>query len=127
MTGEIYQELIQSAEGPGYRKLRLRIALCLLVVTGVRISELRPLKVHQLKTLVESGWIAIDRVKRGPADHKAFLSKKIMQDLKKDFQCILLIKKPNAYVFTSGANHYQKLHREGITKGVNKVMQSVSE
>ena len=40
---------------------------------------------------------------------------------------ILLIKEPDAYIFTSEANHYQKLRREGITKGVNKVMRTVSK
>ena len=61
---------------------------------------------------------------------KAFLTKegkKIIQDRKKDFQFILLIKEPDAYVFTSEAKHYQKLRREAITKGVNKVMRSVSK
>jgi len=48
-----------------------------------------------------------------------------MQDRKKDFQFILLIKESDAYVFTSEANHYQKLRRKGITKSVNKVMRSV--
>lgn len=44
-------------------------------ITGSRINELLPLKVYQLQTLVEEGWIAIDRSKRGPASHKAFLTK----------------------------------------------------
>jgi len=58
---------------------------------------------------------------------KELVEEKIIQDRKKDFQFILLIKEPDAYVFTSEANHYQKLRREAITKGVNKVMRSVSK
>lgn len=130
MTAEIYKELIKEAEGPTYLHVRLRLALCLLAVTGVRINELLNIKVSQLKTLTQESWIAIDRSKRGPSNHKAFLNKegkKIIQDRKKDFQFILLIKEPNAYVFTSEAKHYQKLRREAITKGVNKVMRSVSK
>jgi len=130
MTAEIYKELIKEAEGPTYLHVRLRLALCLLAVTGVRINELLNIKVSQLKTLTQESWIAIDRSKRGPSNHKAFLTKegkKIIQDRKKDFQFILLIKEPDAYVFTSEANHYQKLRREAITKGVNKVMRSVSK
>ena len=45
-------------------------------------------KVNQLKTLVEENWIAINRSKRGPNNHKAFLTKegkKIIPDRKKDF------------------------------------------
>ena len=75
MTAEIYKELIKAAEGPTYINLRTRIALCILAVTGVRINELLSLKVHQLKTLFEENWIVIDRSKRGPSNHKAFLTK----------------------------------------------------
>ena len=130
MTAEIYKELIKEAEGPTYLDVRLRLALCLLAVTGVRINELLNIKVSQLKTLTQESWIAIDRSKRGPSNHKAFLTKegkKIIQDRKKDFQFILLIKEPDTYVFTSEAKHYQKLRREAITKGVNKVMRSISK
>ena len=129
MTPEIYKELIKEAEGPTYLHVRLRLALCLLAVTGVRINELLNIKVTQLKTLTQESWIAINRSKRGPSNHKAFLTKegkKIIQDRKKDFQLILLIKEPDTYVFTSEANHYKKLRREAITKDVNKVMRSVS-
>jgi len=100
MTAEIYKELIKEAEGPTYLHVRLRLALCLLAVTGVRINELLNIKVSQLKTLTQESWIAIDRSKRGPSNHKAFLTKegkKIIQDRKKDFEFILLIKEPDAY------------------------------
>ena len=130
MTREIYKELIKYAEGPTYINVRTRIALCILVVTGIRISELLTLKVDQLSTLIESNWIAIDRSKRGPSNHKAFLTKegkKIVQDRKKDFQVIFLMKEPNAYVCTPETNHFKKLRREVITNDVNKIMHKVSK
>ena len=130
MTAEIYKELIKEAEGPTYLDVRLRLTLCLLAVTGVRINELLNIKVSQLKTLTQESWIAINRSKRGPSNHKAFLTKegkKIIQDRKKDFEFIFLIKEPDAYVFTSEAKHYQKLRREAITKDVNKVTRLVSK
>ena len=130
MTAEIYKELIKEAEGPTYIHVRTRIALCILAVTGIRINELLPLKVNQLETLVEENWIAIDRSKRGPSNHKAFLTKegkKIIQDRKKDFQLIFLMKEPNAYVFSPETNHFKKLRREVITTNVNKVMHKVSK
>ena len=92
MTAEIYKELIKAAEGPSYINVRTRIALCLLAISGIRINELLSLKVEQLQTLVEESWIAIDRSKRGPSNHKAFLTKegkKIIKDRQKDFQLIL--------------------------------------
>lgn len=130
MTGEIYKELIQAAEGPTYIHVRTRIALCILTVTGIRINELLPLKVNQLQTLIEENWIAIDRSKRGPSNHKAFLNKegkKIIQDRQKDFELIFLMKEPNSYVFTSEAQHNEPLGRVAITKDVNKVMRQVSK
>ena len=130
MTRDIYKELVKAAEGPTYINVRTRIALCILAVTGIRINELLPLKVNQLRTLIEENWITIDRSKRGPSNHKAFLTKegkKIIQDRKKDFQLIFLIKEPNAYVFTPETNHFKKLRREVITTDVNKVMHKVSK
>ena len=129
MTREIYNELIKAAEGPTYINLRTRIAICILTITGIRINELLPLKVEQLQTLVQESWIEIDRSKRGPSNHKAFLTKegkKITQDRKNDFQLLFLMKEPNAYVFTPETNHFKKLRREVITTNVNKVMYKVS-
>lgn len=129
MTRQIYNELIKAAEGPTYINLRTRIALCILAITGIRINELLPLKVEQLQTLVQESWIEIDRSKRGPSNHKAFLTKegkKIIQDRKNDFQLLFLMKEPNAYVFTPETNHFKKLRREVITTNVNKVMYKVS-
>ena len=129
MTAEIYTELMRAAEGPTYIQLRTRIALCILGVTGIRINELLPLKVSQLKTLFKENWIAIDRSKRGPSNHKAFLTKegkKIMHDRQKDFELIFLIKEPNSYLFTAESNHYKPLDRVVITRDVNKVMREVS-
>src|SRR5210317_2671913 len=130
MTAEIYKELIKEAEGPTYIHVRTRIALCILAVTGIRINELLPLKVNQLKTLVEENWIAIDRSKRGPSNHKAFLNKEgkqIINNRQKDFKFIFLMKEPDSYVFSAESNHSKQLGRVVITKDVNKIMRQVSE
>jgi len=74
INSEIYNLLVKKSEGPDYIATRRRVALCLLPVTGIRISELLPLKVAQLETLLEKGWISIDRLKKDPANHKAFLT-----------------------------------------------------
>ena len=129
MTAEIYTELVRAAEGPTYINLRTRMALCILAVTGIRINELLPLKVSQLETLFKENWISIDRSERGPSNHKAFLTKegkKIIQDRKKDFQLIFLMKKPDSYLFTAEANHFKQLDRVAITRDVNKVTREVS-
>jgi site-specific recombinase XerD len=129
MTGKIYRELMRATEGPTYIQLRTRMALCILAVTGIRINELLPLKVSQLETLFKENWIAIDRSKRGPSNHKVFLTKegkKIIQDRQKDFQLIFLMKESDSYLFTAEANHSKQLDRGVITRDVNKVMREVS-
>jgi integrase len=57
INSEIYNLLIKESEGPSYIATRTRIAICLLTVTGIRISELLSLKVGQLETLLNEGWI----------------------------------------------------------------------
>ena len=105
------------------------MALCILAVTGIRINELLPLKVSQLETLFKENWISIDRSKRGPSNHKAFLTKegkKIIQDRKKDFELIFLMKNPDSYVFTAEVNYFKQLDSVAITRDVNKVTREVS-
>lgn len=87
------------------------------------------MKVYQLQTLVEEGWITIDRSKRGPANHKAFLTKegkKLVKAREKDFQIIFLMKESDSYVFTSESNHFRRLTRETLTKSVNKLTHKIA-
>jgi len=63
MIAEIYKKLIKEAEGLTYINVQLRLALCLLAVTGVRINKLLNIKVFQLDTLIKKDWIGIDRSK----------------------------------------------------------------
>ena len=46
INSEIYNLLIKESEGLTYIATRIRIAICLLTVTGIRISELLSLKVE---------------------------------------------------------------------------------
>ncbi|MGK0329871.1 tyrosine-type recombinase/integrase [Polaribacter sp.] len=130
MTLEIHKELMADNEGPSFLQVRLRLAFCILLVTGIRINELLPLKVYQLRTLVQEGWIAIDRSKRGPSNHKAFLTsegKQILKAIKKDFELLFLIKEPDHYIFTSESNPNTPITRETLTKAINVSMRRVSK
>ena len=130
ITAKIYKKLIKKVERQIYIHVYNRIALCILAVTVIRINELLPLKVKQLKTLVKRNWIAIDRSKRRPSNHKVFLTmegKKIIQDQKKDFQLIFLIKEPNTYVFSPETNYFKKLRCKVLTTDLNRVMHKVSK
>lgn len=133
ITKEIYDFLIsesyQLSYSNSFRGARLRLALSLLLVTGVRISELLPLKLGQVKTLFEKGWIGIDRVKRGPANHKAFLTKegqKILKDREKDLEMVSYFKDLDSFIFT-GENSKKSLHREAWNRLINKFLKDCVE
>lgn len=88
------------------------------------------MKVHQLQTLLESYWIGINRSKRGPVNHKVFLSRKerkLVEEKKKDFDFLPLMKNTGLYIFTSESNYHQILSHETIIRDVNRVMCSVSK
>ena len=130
INSEIYNLLIKESEGPNYIAVRTRIAICLLTVTGICIGELLSLKVDQLETLLNEGWISIDRLKRGALNHKAFLTaegKKIVKARKRDFEFLFLMKNKDSYIFTSDRKPNQMLRRETITIDVNRVMRYVSK
>ena len=130
INSEIYNYLIKKSEDPSYMVIRTRIAICILTVTRIRIGELLSLKVGQLETLLEEGWISIDRLKRGPANHKAFLTgegKKLVKARKRDFEFLFMMKDKGSYIFTSERKPNQRLRRERITLDVNKVTHSVSK
>jgi site-specific recombinase XerD len=124
ITEEIYEYLIEKAEKDcreTYQGARLRLALALLVVTGVRISELLPLKVAELENLFAKSWISIDRLKRGPSSHKAFLTKKgknVIKKRAKDFEIVLYSKQQDSYVFTPQYSN-DPLNRESFNRIVN--------
>ena len=126
ITVEIYDSLIQSSQNFKYSNLyqsaRLRLALALLLVTGIRISELLPLKMKQVESLFINHWITIDRAKRGPANHKAFLTKegsRIVQERRSDFELMQLFKDGDSYIFTA-ENSQKPLAREAFTNLINK-------
>lgn len=130
MTLPIYNLLINKHTSNHYKIRRLRIAFCLLFITGVRISELLPVKVNQIKTLLQNKWIAIDRLKRGPANLKAFLSKegaRILNERKGDFQALFLSKTNEDFIFTSESKPNEFLRRETLTKEVNTALTLISQ
>lgn len=108
ITQELYEFLIEEVNatnyGNSFKGARLRLALSLLLVTGVKISELLPLRLNQVETLFKKGWIAIDRAKRGPLNHKAFLTnegKKLLKSRLKDLEQVSYFKNPDSFIFTA--------------------------
>ena len=133
ITKEIYDFLISETKALNYsnsfRGSRLRLALALLTVTGIRISELLPVKMGQIRTLFQQGWIAINRKKRGPASHKAFLTKEgiqIMKDRFSDFEFLAYSKNDESYIFTP-ENSEKPLGTEPFNRIINQFIKQSSQ
>ncbi len=132
MTLMIYEQLIDYTlitTAYKYKNIRLRIALCILFLTGIKIKELLRLKVYHLQTLLNDYWISIDSSKEGSNNERAFLSeegKKVRNERKRDFEFLFYRWTPDSYVFTSEFCTCRMLQRETIIKNINKVMTDIS-
>lgn len=129
MSRKIYAALIKAAKGSKYEKIRLRVALCILFLTGLKLKVLLGLKVHQLTTLREKGWIAIDQDGIESTDSKAHLTeigRMCLKERDEDFKSLFLNKTSNDFIFTSQKNPQTNLRRETFTREINKVMSCVS-
>lgn len=130
ITLRIYEELITSISGYDYKSVRLRIACLILAITGIRLNKLLPLKMKQLIPLINSNWISINRSKRGPSSHKAYLTalgKQLVDDRKQDFKILFAIKELEGYVFSSEKNQCKPLRRDTLTKEINLVLRKLGE
>ena len=81
-------------------------------------------------TLFKSNWISINRSKRGPSSHKAYLTgigENLMANRHQDFEIIFAMKKLDDYVFTSEKNHCKPLRRDTLTKEINIVLRNLSK
>lgn len=126
MTKQIYQFLLEESKELDYRSrfraARIRIALSLLTVTGVRISELLPLKIKQVRGLFSDSFIAIDRLKRGPSNHKAFLTRegaRLVKERLSDLEVISFIKNDDESFIFASENSNKPLSREVFNKLIN--------
>lgn len=129
MSIKIYRALLKAAKGSTYSKIRLRIAFCILFITGINLKVLLSLRVHQLTTLREKGWIAIDKDGIESNDSKAYLTKigrRYLKEREKDFTSLFLTKTSDDFIFTSQRKPYKRLTRETLTREINKVMSRVS-
>ena len=129
MSIQIYDTLLEVAKGSTYSKIRLRVALCILFITGISLNTLLCLRVSQLTTIREEGWIAIDKPSLESSLSKAHLTeigKTILQKREEDFTTLFLNKTADDFVFTSQRKPSNRLARETLTREINKITSSVS-
>lgn len=130
-------------------KMRLRLAMVLLVVTGIRISEIRFLKVSQIVTLFEKNYLQVNLSKGGHKGHKFFLTKEgatLVRPFRVDFQNLMFLlgflkelgTRPNLsniesavlefYLFSAHSSKGQRpLSRSFFTRQLNEVLTQTPE
>ena len=125
-------------------RLKFRLLLTLFVITGVRISELRYVKVSQILTLLYKGHLPISRAKRGRANYKAYLSNSghnLVNQNRDDFFTYLLLNSirlpeeelkdynvepyESLYFFSSEQSDHKKPFNRAFNDSFNKLLQTL--
>lgn len=128
-------------------KTRLKVAIVFLVMTGLRLSEMRNLTVDHILTLVRKGYMSVDLLKRCRRGHKVFLSKdgqSLLSEHEGDVWNLLfltgLVKENSArrdrwdieptglFLFSAPMSQGQKpLSRAFFTNQINAILRSTPE
>ena len=113
-------------------KARLRVAFTLLFITGARITEVLYIDKSKVGTLFQNQrpFIAMDRLKKGPTNKKAFLTKEggeLVKDRKKDFEFLLTAgEEKSEYLFFPRNSEKPQVSREYFNRTVNSVLKELS-
>ena len=87
-------KFIEKKKMSNLTKTRLRIAIILLVLTGIRVSEVRNIKLRQIFQLFKRNFLTVNLSKRGSSGHKMFLSaegQSLLSKYQGDFKSLLLL------------------------------------
>lgn len=104
---------------------RKKAALVLLYATGLRISNLLLLKLHNIDDLFNKGSTIIPLIKRGADKHTIALSKKGKQVLKQfhsNFFCLMKDKNREDFLFTTQANLQKPINRSSFDQEINQIL-----
>jgi hypothetical protein len=106
--------------GDDIKKARLKIAITILFLTGLRVGQLLYVQADVLDSLFEKQrpYIIIDRVQGGVQKTKAFVSAQlILKELKDDYRMLKSAhEETNQYLFPSKTDKTKTISREHFTK-----------
>nr|AJF36706.1 hypothetical protein [Klebsormidium flaccidum] len=133
---EDYNKVIAIVKGKDKKSCRIRLALCLLYITGLRISSLLVLRGSDIESLLEHCKGKILQSKNSPAFHYvhiADLGLSLLKSRQFDFKSLMEGKDPNDYLFTA----YDKkqdvrkadkaLSRVQLNTDVNSILRKASQ
>lgn len=130
LSSSLYKQLIELAVGNTYCSTRLRILISLLTLTGLKLNEIRFLKVYQIESLRNNGFVSFESLNQQKHTTTIYLTeegKQLLKDTEKDFNYLFFIRNFDSYIFTSESNYDQPISREIITKELNKILKIASK
>jgi site-specific recombinase XerD len=112
-----------------YKGCRVILALCLLYLTGLRISQLLELTVKQFQELLDTNQVYISQIKNGDerfllafnTKQRNFLTKYITQ-----YEKLLESKEAKHFLFTSDQNYSISVNRSNFNTEVNVILKKLS-
>lgn len=112
-----------------YKNNRKRLALGLLYMTGLRVSNLLILTVKNVQSLLSEGCMQITLNKRGDKRHRIELSAAgvtFINRLKKEFKKLSKGKTINQFIFTAQSDNSKPISRENYDKELNITLKEAS-
>lgn len=117
LNWSLYNSMMRHSKGSDFRSVRLRLALCLIAITGASINQILRLKVQNLRTLNKASFIRIDNQTLLIKNPKV---RQILDQRREDIEFICKRKNNKDYIFTKDINSQIPLRRETFTRLVNQ-------
>ena len=124
-----FQSILDSVKLSGFVPSRKKTALILLYYTGLRVSNLLLLSVHNIRELMEKGKTCISLIKGGNPRHVINLSKDARGLVKKyseNFRQLMLDKNDNDPFYTTQIELKKAINRSSFDDELNKVLKIAS-
>ncbi len=129
ITSREFHEIINCIKENSYIGARKRVALVLLYLTGLRVSNLLLFNVNKLNSLIKTGLTDLQITKNTSYQHPIQIDSNALNFLKKfekDINILLEKKSLLNPVFTSSSVLTKALSRETLNKELNKVLEKAS-
>lgn len=125
-----FEYVLSLCSGNRYTSYRKTLALVILYVTGLRVSNLLILTVKNVESLFKEGPMQIPLIKRGSVRHTIDLSERgrvFFLRFKKQFKTLSQMKPGGDFLFTGQNNNAKALSRETFDKELNVVLKKSYE
>lgn len=112
-------------------KIRMRLAILLLFITGAQVSKVLKIQKKQVKPLFENPlpYLTINHKKYG-SNYKAFLTqagRELVNQRKNDYELALQINPESKYLFSKFGSSEKTISRELFTTQINRLLKQLGE